>query len=73
MVGRPTICARSDRVVVLPPCLADIAGVVEVVEEVLIEALLAHPAVEALRVHTLRWLHGSDEDQLDTALVRPAA
>ena len=51
---------RSQSVVVAPPCFDGFAGVGEAAEEMLIEAFISQPAVEAFDkpvLHGLAWLN----------------
>ena len=48
-------------VVVDPPGLDDLAGIVEIEEPVLVEAFIAEPPVEGFDKGVLGWLAGLDE------------
>ena len=59
---------RSNRVVVLAPLFDDALGVRQGDEPVLIEPLIAKPAVEAFDESVLRWLTRFDESKLDAVV-----
>ena len=62
---------RSDMVVVVVPGCDQLPGVAQVVEDVLVEAFLAQPSVEALGEGVLDWLARANEVELDAACMRP--
>lgn len=63
---------RPDRVVVDAPGLDDPPSLGECREDVLVEAFVAHPAIEALDDAVLHGLSGRDVVPLDALLGRPA-
>ena len=63
---------RSVRVVVDPPVFDDLACLVEVCEEVLVEALVTQAAVEALHKAVLHRLAGRNVVPFDTAVLLPS-
>ena len=62
---------RSVGVVVDPPCFDDLAHLVEVGEQVLVEALVAQPAVEALHEAILHRFTRRDVVPFDLVLLLP--
>ena len=62
---------RSVGVVVDPPCFDDLTRLVEVVEQVLVEALVAQPAVEALHEAILHRFARCDVVPFDAAFLLP--
>ena len=63
---------RSVGVVVDPPCFDDPAGLVEVAEQVLVEAFVAQSAVEALDEAILHRFARRDVVPFDAALLLPS-
>jgi len=62
---------RSVGVVVDPPFLDDLTSLVEVCKQVLVEAFVAQPAVEAFDKAVLHRLAGRDVVPLDSKLLLP--
>src|SRR5690606_2424121 len=62
---------RSDLVVVAPPLADDLAGLGKRSEPVLVEALVAELAVEALDVAVLHRAAGLDQQVFDPMVLRP--
>ncbi len=62
---------RPDRVVIDPPGFDEAPGITETVEEVLIQALIAQPAIKALDEGILCWLSRRDVVPLDADLADP--
>ena len=62
---------RSVGVVVDPPFFDDVSCLVEIGEQVLVEALVAQPAVEALHEAILHWFARRDVVPFDAALLLP--
>src|SRR5712664_2752527 len=62
---------RPNRIVVQAPGFDDLARLSQAEEPVLVETLVAEPAVEALDVGILVWLAGLDEVQPDALRVGP--
>ena len=58
-------------VVVLPPCFDDLTCLVEVGEQVLVEALVAQPAVEALNKAILHRFARCNVVPFDVVLLLP--
>ncbi len=67
----PTAAVRSDLVVVTPPCGNGLAGLLQGLKPVLIEALISEGAVEAFDVRVLGWAARFDQDVFDAVLLRP--
>ena len=63
---------RPCRVVVGDPCADELAGVIEIDEQGLVEELVAHPAVEALDEAVLHRLAGRDVVPIDLVIDCPA-
>ena len=56
---------------VILPCRHQIAGMAQAVEQVLVQQLVPHPAVEALHKTILHWLAGCDVVPLDPSVLLP--
>ena len=67
----PTAAVRPDLVVVGSPCGNALAGLLQRLEPVLIEAFIAESAVEALDVRVLGRAAWLDQDVFDAVLLRP--
>jgi hypothetical protein len=63
---------RALRVVIDPPFLDDFAGFTDAGEPVLVQAVLAVSAVEALDVGVLGRFSGIDEIELDAMIIGPS-
>jgi len=61
----------SRPIVVHPPALDDLPGILQADEPVFIETFDPEPAVEAFHIGVLHGLPQLDELQLDSLLVRP--
>lgn len=62
---------RAVLVEVDAPCRHQIAGMAQVIEQVLIQAFISHPAVEAFHKPILHWLAGSDVVPVNLAVFLP--
>jgi len=59
-------------IVVVAPCRDHAAGMAQRREQVFVEALLAHPPVEALHQAVLHWLAWRDVVPIDLAVFLPS-
>ena len=60
---------RSDLVEVSPPCVDDVSGVAQAVEQVLVQAFVSEPTDEAFAEAILHRLAGRDVVPADAAIL----